>query len=374
MKNQLISPQGGVRSTLWFLLLAVVTSSPRAEPYLPTSEYEIVQTIPDYIANRSKPQDLSTSITLASKLLSTAKIKSDPRAIDIALTALKPWEAKQTNELNIIRAGLLQYQHNFAGAIEQLEHPSSGKTPDPRALLLRANIHIVQGNYLDAERDCNALLSATDTAVSATCIAITHSLNGELNKSYAALNSFASRFSDSKPAIREWMAISLAEMAIRLGKDPNPYWNEALKYNLNNVPTLLDKSRWLIDNQQSSAASEILAQLPVSLSRDVLIARTLDSANIESLGSRFELAELADGENAHAREYAEFLLHVANRPEAAAEKALLNWRQQREPIDLILLSAAAKATGNQAARQAASEFRQLTKIEDARLAAHGGGE
>lgn len=367
MPNSSKSPQGGIQFTLWLFLFLSSVSSAHAEPYLPQSGDEIVQRIPKYIAINTAPLDLESSIDLAAGLLLKAQHQSDPRAIGIALTKLQPWASTQSNELNLVRAGLLQYQHQFDAAISQLTLPISGRSPDPRALLLRANIHIVQGRYADAESDCAALLRTSDTAVSATCLSITHSLNGRLRKSYAALKSFATRFSQSDPAVQQWIAASLAEMAVRLGTDPTEHWNQALNIDPSNVPLLLEKSRWLIDNGDKTQARDILALLPVNLSRDVLLARTSRAPDIATLEKRFELAELADGVNAHAREYAEFLFHIAKRPQDAADKALLNWQQQREPIDLLILSQAAKVSGNQAAQHAATNFRRLTKIEDLRL-------
>lgn len=367
MQNRLHLPQAGKLSALWLLFLLSAMSSLNAAPYLPASDGEIVEKIPRYIAAKSAAPDLASSIALASQLLDTAKTQSDPRAVGIALSVLSPWESQQSSELNLVRAGLLQYQHRFSDAIGQLTLPASGRTPDPRALLLRANINLVQGRYSDAERDCSALLRYSDTAVSATCLSIAHSLSGKLAQSYSALIGFSQRFNSSDPAIQHWMSVSLAEMAIRLGKSPLPHWYTARLIEPVNVPQRLEESRWLIENGRYAEAVVILLQLPVSLQRDVLLERTSESKNIAALQSRFELAELADGENAHAREYSEFLLYVAKDPSAAAEKSLVNWRQQREPIDLLLLSQAAQQSGNQAAWLAAKSFREETQIEDLRL-------
>lgn len=359
--------QRAIVSTLCGLLLTGLAPSAVAEPYQPQSDQEIVQTIPDYIASQAAALTLEASTALASSLLAQAKDNSDPRAVSVALQTLKPWAHTQSAELNIIRAGLLQYQHNFGAAIKQLEHPIKSRSPDPRALLLRANIHIVQGRYADAERDCSALLRHSDTAVSATCLAVTHSLSGQLAKSYTALNSFAQRFTNSQTTVKQWIASSLADMAIRLGHNPSAHWQAAFQEHSNNASLRLEQARWLISRNQLKTAQALLLELPTSLNRDVLLARTSISPPVEQLQSRFELAEVADGKHAHAREYTEFLLHVAKRPKEAAVKALLNWQQQREPIDLLLLSIAAQRSGNQAARMVASEFRQQTHIEDIRL-------
>lgn len=364
-------PQGATIRALWLFTLLAASATSQAAPYLPQSNSEVVQKLPSYAVSQTNALPLEDSIARANELLEKAKTESDPRAAAIALSLLTNWEDSQSNELNLIRAGLLQYQHNFDGAVEQLSLLTNGRSPDPRALLLRANIHIVQGRYPDAEADCAALLRISDTAVSATCLSITQSLNGNLAKSYAALNSFSQRFENSEPAVQQWMASSLAEMAIRLGQSPENHWDKALSFSNINVPLQLEKSRWLIHDKQNSKAKDTLLALPASLSRDVLLARASDGET-NALNKRLELAELADGENAHAREYAEFLLYVAQEPQKASEKALQNWQQQREPIDLLILSQAAELSGNKEAKAAVSDFLSKTGIEDIRLSAIGG--
>jgi hypothetical protein len=73
----------------------------------------------------------------------------------------------------------------------------------------------------------------------------------------------------------------------------------------------------------------------------------------------------------HAREQALFALRVAKQPELALRLAQDNLRQQREPIDLLIMADAARAQAGAAQRRAAlQDLQTLTRsmgVHDARL-------
>lgn len=366
MTNHWTKPRARLLSAPRWLIALLIAPPLFAAPYLPDSDDQVIQRLPSYTVSSRPPARLVDGLERASNLLTQAKSFGDPRAASLALSALAPWSEENTPALNIARAGIFQYQHRFEDALAQLAAAINTTHPDPNALLMRANIHVVQGRYPEAAADCRALLTKAAIEVSATCQAIVNSLSGQLQTSYQLLTKQLNL--DTQPAeIRHWVASSAAEMAIRLGINPNSHWDEALENLPKHLPTLIEKARWQIENNAKEDAIKTLGQLPATLSRDVLLARASDNADLAALESRLSLAELADGEHAHSREYAEFLLFAAKKPHEAAEKALTNWQHQREPIDLLLLSIAATQSNHAKALQVVEEFLGQTQIEDARL-------
>jgi hypothetical protein len=71
----------------------------------------------------------------------------------------------------------------------------------------------------------------------------------------------------------------------------------------------------------------------------------------------------------HGREQAMFALFVERQPERALELARGNVAQQREPLDLLVLAQAARATGQAAALQEAQRLTQELGLRDARVQA-----
>jgi len=78
-------------------------------------------------------------------------------------------------------------------------------------------------------------------------------------------------------------------------------------------------------------------------------------------------AEEQRGEAVHRREQARFLLEVLDQPALALAAALENWAVQREPDDVLVLVAAAKAAGTPAAAQPALEFVRASGLSDVRV-------
>ena len=71
----------------------------------------------------------------------------------------------------------------------------------------------------------------------------------------------------------------------------------------------------------------------------------------------------------HLREEARFRLAIENDASAALALARENWKVQREPADLRILAAAARATGDASARKTVADWRASTRIEDTALVA-----
>jgi hypothetical protein len=92
--------------------------------------------------------------------------------------------------------------------------------------------------------------------------------------------------------------------------------------------------------------------------------RTADGRRWSALfQARYEAALKAD-DFTHAREHARFLLEVKGDSAGALKLAARNWQVQREPADVRVYLAAARAAGNQPALQVIQQWIAQTGYED----------
>ncbi len=87
-----------------------------------------------------------------------------------------------------------------------------------------------------------------------------------------------------------------------------------------------------------------------------------------TLADRFAAARLR-GDTVHLREEARFRLDVENDIPAALALAKANWNVQREPADLRILAAAARASGDGEARRMVMDWVASTRLEDVAVVA-----
>jgi hypothetical protein len=83
----------------------------------------------------------------------------------------------------------------------------------------------------------------------------------------------------------------------------------------------------------------------------------------QELADRFAAARRR-GDTVHLREEARFRLDVENDIAVALALAKANWNVQREPADLRILAAAARASGDGEARKTVTDWLSSTRIED----------
>jgi uncharacterized protein (TIGR02996 family) len=157
-----------------------------------------------------------------------------------------------------------------------------------------------------------------------------------------------------------------AEAAFRaaLALEPDPY-------------TTLDYADFLIEQKRPAQALELLkgqARSDAVLLRLAIAgaqARTPSAkADAAEMRERIALAnERPDAKVFHGREQAMFALFVEADAARALELAQGNVAQQREPLDLVVLAQAARASGRADAIQAAQKLAADIGLVDARVRA-----
>lgn len=383
------------------LLLCGLAAVAQAAPFTPASDGELVQVLPNRLSAAARaqraelarqPQRLDLALQTARAAIERARRHGDPRELGLAQAALAPWwaQAQAPPAVRLLRAIVLQSQHQFAAALRDLDGLVADGAPDSQvplalqaqAALTRASVLQVTGRLTEARQACRDLsgprfasLGAAVGVPAAACVAELRSLTGEPQQAAAAL----ARLAEASPG-DPWLALLRAELAERMGDKTAAAtrYREALEGTATGdiysrsayADFLLDQGR----NQEALALVE--AGEPAQMDADAMqlrrvialhrLQRPAASAAAQALQARFEAAKLR-GENYHGREQARFALEVLGRPESALQWALSNWAQQKEPADALLLQRAAVAAGRPAAAEPVQRLVQQTGWVDRRL-------
>ncbi|MBS0335958.1 MAG: hypothetical protein JSS40_03930 [Proteobacteria bacterium] len=367
------------------LLLAPLAVS--SAPYTPSSDAQVLERLPikpaDPVARElrglraalaARPGDESLAETLARRYFDLAMAEGDPRYIGYAEAALRPWAGSTAVPpgLHVIRALLVQYRHNFAGALAELGAALEAEPSNVEAHSWRAAIFMVQARYADARAECAAVAPHASELFSTGCLAYVDATTGHARAAYDRLSAALQRRKDASPDSRVWILTRLAEMARRFG-DPGlaeKNFREALALGVTDNFLLAAFGDFLLDENRPGEVAGLLkdwARSDTLLLRLAYAEKALKlptaAQRIQALEDRFSEAALR-GEQLHLQEEARFRLHLKGDPAGALKLAAENWRSQREPRDAAILLEAAIAARDRAAAQPALEWLDQSGFEE----------
>lgn len=366
------------------LLLLPVAA--QATPYLPSDDNQILERLRDRPADgptrelrhrRSElarsPHDLKLALALARDYIEQGRSAADPRYNGYAQAALSPWWNLKMPPapVLVLRATLRQSNHDFDGALRDLQLALRASPYDAQAWVTVALIQQVQGDYAGARRSCVSLFRLSTEAVAVTCLAGTASLNGQAVKSYALLDQVLARSPQATVAEKLWAETLLAEIATRLARFPEAenHFRRAIALGPDSyllgayADFLLDRGRpqeviALLKDQ--TRADNLLLRLAIAESA---VGSPTLGAHVEALRARFAASRLR-GDRVHQREEARFTLELLHRPEEALTLARENWAVQREPADVRILLASALAADAPRVAQSPLSWVRETRLED----------
>lgn len=373
----------------WFCL-SFSANLVTAAPYLPGSDAQVLERLP-FKANdptareivqlraelQRNPRNLDAAVRLARRYYGLVAAEGDPRYLGYAQAALGPWWDMPVPpiEVQMLRASLSQFRHDFADALVDL-----GKIleRDPRhfqARALRATIHIVQARYPQARTDCQALRGVASDLIATGCEAMIDGLTGNAVNAYQSLNEALKNHSEAAPEEKLWVLIRLAEISQRLGRTEvaESHFKKALSLGITDTFLLAAYADFLLDQKRPMEVVAILKDRTPSdalLLRLVLAEFTLNASNAKereaTLAARFDAAKLRN-DTVHQQEEARFELHVKHDPKEALMLAQENWKVQLEPRDARIFLEAALALKNPQAAQPVLRWLEDSHIEDSYL-------
>ncbi|MBI2803333.1 MAG: tetratricopeptide repeat protein [Gammaproteobacteria bacterium] len=378
-------------ATVGALLIGSLLGMPvGATPYVPAADNDVLERLPDTVADgrarelrglrnalTTEPDNLTLAVQLASDYIEIGRITGDPRYAGYAQSALAPWWQEPTPPVQVLvlRAQLRQRVHAFAAALADLDLVLNTNPREARARLLRATIRQVIGDYPRAAADCAMLARIANPLLGTQCRASVMSLTGALPAAYALLAPAATQSTGLDAGTAAWILTSLADMAERLG-DPvraTALFKQALALTPTDQYLLIAYADFLLAEGRAEEALPLLAPYPRVdglLLRYALALHATGADNTEAvaqLRARFA-ASAARGETVHRREQARFVLEIEHDPVQAVHLALDNWAVQKEPADLRILVAAARAAQSEAALTTARDWIADHHLQDFRLA------
>jgi hypothetical protein len=369
------------------LLLALPLAA-WAEPFVPKDDAEAVQRLPYRIdaAERQRrvalardPAQLPLASAAARAALQRARVHGDPRELGVAQAALAPWwlQADAPADVVLLRARVQQARHAFDAAGAELRallaRPDLPPEQRAQALLDAAALHQLRAELPEARALCEQLQPLAPLPAAA-CLAELASLSGQATAAARALAALSPGRS-----MPPWLALMRAELAERLGDDvAAPSLYRTALAGEDSVYTRAAFADWLLAHRRSAAALALVEDSPDADSDALLLRRAIAlrqlgrdaSAPAALLRERLAGADRREP-GGHAREQARFALDVSGDPRAALRLARLNWAQQREPADALLLLRAALAAGRpgDATRRELAGTLRGKGWQDARLAA-----
>ena len=320
------------------------------------------------LAQRAAPDDLATATQTARLMIAEGRANGDSRLVGAALSVLQPFVASGLPPAQFLAASARQYQHDFPGALALLDAVITATPNDVNALLNRATIHTVIGDYPTALADCSAI-ARLRADVGFLCQATTLVLTDTASQIATRLTAILTTPGTLDASLMPWATSLLGEIALMQGDMATAETH--LRAVLADDPTAQREQLMLADvllaQGRADQVSTLLANAPETdgvLVRRVLAARAMGQDLpdvVATLGTRARRS-IDLGLVAHAREEAMYFLQIADDPAQALERALANWAQQHEYDDARLLIMAADAAGTPAAARPVLDWMDANRI------------
>ena len=390
-----ILTRNDIRLLLCFFFLFISYFSPLAsfaKPFIPINNSQILETLSTTLGApilqevkrlkeqvKKDPNNLTLVLNTGKRFIEIARQESDPRYLGYTESLIKPWIDKDNvpSDILIISGTIKQSNHNFHGAIKDLDEALKKDPTSSQAWLTKALILQTIGDYDGAKKSCGHLIRLSNELVSASCLSSVSSLNGQAFKSYSLLSRILDNASQSyvSPSEKLWAITLLAEIGERIGENQaaERYFNQALELNKNDNYLLAAYADFLLNQKKYQEVISLLKDktkidnllLRLTLAENALGSPSLKD-HIDDLKNRFNAAYLR-GDNVHLREEAIFTLKLLNKPKEALTLAERNWEIQKEPLDAQVFLESAIATNDKQALKPVLEFIERNKLEDKRL-------
>jgi hypothetical protein len=372
-----------------FLLAWVAgLSAAQAAPYTPTSDAQVIGTLPfrpndssarELAALRASaakdPTDPQFAVALAQQYFDLAIARGDPRYVGYANAVVERFSGNLTAPLLVVRGTLRQYRHDFAAALDDYAAALAMDADLASAHAWRAAIYLVQARYDMANIECQALQRLDRSVLYGGCAGMALAYSGHLDQAYATLQKALSLAHHDDH--RLWLQTRLGEVAAWMGQPARAeqHFKLAVRVGQDDGYLLAAWSDFLLDQGRNAEVVKLLASWEAS---DGLLLRLTEAetglklpqagAHIQALAARFDAARLR-GDTTHRAEEARFHLRLRSNAALATQLATENYRGQKEPRDARIALEAALAAGNPDAARDVQQWLTSSRFEDPRLRA-----
>lgn len=278
------------------------------------------------------------------------KATNHSRQAEILLNRIRPPNPLFNNEVYAyLRARSLQQTHQFTAALTVLNQLTLTYPDHVNGWLLKASIHLIQGQYKQAKQACTKLAGQVSGVIFTACVLEVAGYSDDLSSVYQQLSGLEPALTSQSPAIRDWIRQTLADQALRLNKA-----QQAAKWlttkQLATKPTSFialwaDAHLALGDSRRVAQQLNSILQHSDNYDDALLIRMSLAEKNNlnpkwrQILDQRMQL-RIARHDQFHAADLARYFLDINLDPEQAIYWASINWQQAKLHADMQLMERA----------------------------------
>ncbi len=269
-------------------------------------------------------------------------------SLDQAQAALGDWwdAPAPPDEILMLRATVKQSQHDFRGALGDLNQLVTGNPGDAQGWLTKSTVHLVLGEYAAAAAAAAKLEGIAPRLVAATARAgVTRITVGAAEALAATEGALAAdRRSMMNPELRTWALTLVAEIEDQLGnlEDAEKAFLASLAASPDDRYTLGSYAHFLLDEGRAGDVVELLGDHADGDPGLMALHAVAERRKGGTDGALTYGAALED-KPPHGADLVFYQMEVLDQPDQARLTALLNWRLQKEPRDARALLEAAWA-------------------------------
>ena len=326
---------------------------------------------------RAQPQDLGTATRLAWRYQAEVAATGDPRYMGYIQAALQPWwtQPEPPPEVRVLRAVVLQFDHRFEPALDDLRAVLGRDPQDVTAIAWRLAIQLVRADYAGARTSCQQMAPLVSPLVGTACRAQVDAMTGKAAAAAVALHASLNSEAGADISERLWSLTRLAEIEERRGEfaAAEAAFERALALNQPDVYLQAAHADFLLDRGR---AADVLQRLKDRGRADVLLLRLALAAKAAGdtravafqaeLQARFDAARLR-GDTSHRKEESRHALALRGDVPLALRLARENWAEQKEPADARTLLEAALAARDKAAAAPVLQWLADSGLESVQL-------
>jgi len=377
-------------TSLIFLLSAIsVATAGDLSPYEPKNDSVVLERLPTIPYSRDQlvavrkeltrnPKNVQLAATAASSYINVAKSTGDPRFLGYARAAIEGWWDDPDPPATILefRAKLKERDHDFKGAIGDLQLFSKKEPENAQALVDLANIYRVIGDYEQANEAVEQLSAFGTEFQTAVCRIPIMAVTGFAHEAYDLTGAQLPFARQSIPDSVSWLLVMQADLARILGDFDlaDRHYQECLKDSPSNRYARRAYGEFLLKRGRAKEALKMLGEPDSDNGALVLATIAASRSGRTSLAEnwkfmverRFEELRLRGGKP-HGRFESQFLLEIHGVPEEALAVALTTWSHQKEATDSYNVLAAALAAGDADAAIPVIDFLRESGTEDSEL-------
>ncbi len=341
-----------LKSAILSLILGALSIA-HATPYRPTTDTEVIDTLPagsptyqsHLVLQSAGKLPFSVVAPQISALLARSYSQGDPRASGQAESLLEPYLKDNTPEIMMFRATILQANHHFDESKAVLQEILKKVPNQPDSVLMLSSISLVQGRFDDARKECDGIRDMGLMILRFACMGQVDDMTGKIANSRDVLSQLTQINNGLDAGQLRWLNLILADIALR----SNDYVLAKKVFeqlDMTTAPSLTARADWLLDHRNWAETQHLLES---HKDNDALLLRLVISeiqlkspnaqADFQLLGERIKVWQQR-GEIAHQREEAMYAM-MLNPPDKALDLAKSNWQKQRETADVVIYTNAA---------------------------------